>query len=137
MVYENETMMWVALGLAGLATLLMWQLGRGAKAKPTMADAPGGGAAGAGFDHLLLRFVHDASGERKGETVAVEGDQVIVKNQEAFFQVPANQLEESGAGLKIAGDLDWDAARRAGEAWRERSHKVIEYRPDEVPKDEP
>ena len=87
-------------------------------------------------EKMLLRFVEDEKGARVGETVAVEGDQMIVKAPGGFLAVPTSQLSESGAGLKLTGTFDEAAAKSAGEAWRVKSHKVITYDAKELPSDE-
>lgn len=84
-------------------------------------------------DRLLLRFVEDPQGRRVGETVAVEGDDLVLKDAAGFLVVPVGSVEENGPGLKMKEPLDESAARRKGDAWRERSHKVITYQESELP----
>lgn len=99
---------------------------RQAEAQQTISrESPG--------ETLLLRFVEDEKGTRIGETVAVEGETMIVKAAGGFRAIPISQLAEAGAGLKLTGTYDEDASRQAGEAWREKSHKVITYDPKELP----
>lgn len=90
---------------------------------------------GAGHDELLLRFVVDAAGQRQGETVAVDGDRIILKTPTGFASVPASRLKPEGASLRLEGEMDWAEAQREGEAWRTRSHKEITYSAEEIPKD--
>lgn len=137
MAEANTYVLWAALLVAAVAASLMWNLSR--KAKPQAAEAPGAAPSGPGQgpERLLLRFVHDETGQRKGETVAVDGDNIIVKTPDGFASVPAAQLVDEGGNLKVAGAVDWDAARRVGEEWRSRSYKEITYSPEEVPKEEP
>ena len=86
---------------------------------------------------MLLRFIDDESGTRIGETVAVEGDEFIVKDPKGFLAIPTASVREEGKDLKLTQTFDEAEARRKGEAWREKSHKVITYSEAELPKDEP
>jgi hypothetical protein len=87
-------------------------------------------------ERFVLKFVEDPNGVRIGETVAVEGDEAILKDARGFLAVPVADLSEAGEGLKLGRPIDETAARQRGEAWRERSHKVITYNESELPKDE-
>jgi hypothetical protein len=132
----NEVALAAALLTAVVSFGLMWRLTRSARAQPAAAAAaPSASMAGAGHDELLLRFVTDAAGTRQGETVAADGDHIILKTPQGFASVPAGRLRPDGAGLRLEGDVDWEAARRAGEAWRSRSHKEITYTSDELSQD--
>lgn len=84
-------------------------------------------------EDLLLKFVEDAEGKRYGETVAVEEGSLIIKDGQSFYKAPVEHFEESAQGVLVKGDVDWAAAKEAGEAWRERSTKVIEYDEEEIP----
>jgi hypothetical protein len=86
---------------------------------------------------MLLRFLDDESGTRIGETVALEGDEFIVKGPNGFLAVPTASVREEGKGLRLTQSFDPTSARQKGEAWRERSHKVITYADSELPKDDP
>lgn len=134
MALENQTTVWLALATALVAIVLMWRLTRSPKAKATPAAA--GPEAASPQESMLLRFVVDEKGERTGETVAVDGSNFILKRQDGFYAVPMAQVESAGDQLRLKGTVDWEAAKREGEAWRERSHKVISYAPEELPKDE-
>jgi hypothetical protein len=131
---SNDVMVWAALFVAAVAAILMWNLSRKPGAAP--AEATGAGPTVDAAEGKLLRFVHDAAGERKGETVAVDGERMSLKTPEGFASVPAAQLEEADTGLRLTSEVDWESARREGEAWRERSYKEIKYSPEEPPKDE-
>jgi hypothetical protein len=87
-------------------------------------------------EKLLLRFVEDQQGLRIGESVAAEGDDLIVKDGKGFLAIPASGVAESGEGLRLTAPIDESAARQRGEAWRAKSHKVISYSESELPKDE-
>jgi hypothetical protein len=84
-------------------------------------------------EDLLLQFVQDREGKRYGETVAVEGDQLIVKDGQTFYMAPLASFNKEGDGVLVTGPVDWEQASKDGEAWRERSTKVIEYDESEIP----
>lgn len=94
-------------------------------AQEAAQDSPG--------DGLLLRFVEDEGGRRVGETVAVEGADLVLKDAQGFLVVPITGVEENGPGLRLRGALDEAQARAKGNAWREKSHKLISYDPSELP----
>jgi hypothetical protein len=130
---ERALVVYAALAVAVIALILMWRLSRGG-ARPVAAGA-GPAAPSAASDELLLKFVVDSGGQRRGETVAVDGDRLILKTPDGFASLASAQLKPEGATLRIEGDVDWDDARKAGEAWRTRSYKEITYSPDEVPQE--
>ena len=73
-------------------------------------------------DTRLSRFaVHE--GNVVGESVAIDGDQLVLKQAGVFRTVPLAQVEAAGAELAIHGDVDWTAAEAAGAAWLERNRK--------------
>ena len=86
---------------------------------------------------MLLRFLDDESGARVGETVAVEGDDFIIKDPKGFLAIPTASVREEGKGLRLTQRFDEVSAREKGEAWRTRSHKVITYSESELPKEDP
>lgn len=96
---------------------------------PTLAD-------GEALTDVLSRFVFDAAGEKVGETVAMDGDKVIIKHGATFSAVPRRSLSEGDEGFNLAADVDLDAARAAGADWKARQHKEITYSADELPEDE-
>lgn len=129
---DSPLVMYAALATAAVCIVLMWRLSRSV-ARPVAASA--GAPAAAARDDLLLKFVVDASGGRRGETVAVDGERLVLKTPEGFASLPADRFKADGANLKVEGDVDWVAARAAGEEWRSRSYKEITYSADEVPKE--
>lgn len=75
---------------------------------------------------LVAREVLDEQGQRMGETVRVEGDEVVLKRETGFAVVPRAALREDGARLRV-GDVDWSAAMEKGEAWRRRQDDTMRY----------
>lgn len=126
------------IALAGvlILLLLMWSMARRVAPKPAPPTAAMA-APESLHESLILRFVTDEQGERLGETVSLDGDRVILKVKDGFVSVPASKIKDQGGNLQLDFGVDWDEARRLGEEWRARSHKVIEYSESELPKDEP
>lgn len=135
MAFADEPGAWITLAGVALLVYLMWTLAR--KARP-VAETPAPAAAPADEAHegLLLRFVTDEQGNRLGETVAVDGDRVVLKVKDGFVAVPADKIKAAGSSLQLDYGVDWTEAKQVGEAWRERAHKVITYSESELPKDE-
>lgn len=136
MVDQSDLVMWAAIGVAVVAAFMLLRLGRRAapQADPARAS-PAAPAPPQADENLLLKFVQDSDGNRRGETVAFEGNEVVMKGPQGFFLVPADRLKLEGDTVRVVGHVEWDAARAAGEAWRTRSTKVIEYSESELPKD--
>lgn len=71
---------------------------------------------------MLSRFaVHD--GDVVGETVAVDGDRLILKQVGVFKAVPVAAASLDGDEVRLDGDIDWAAAEAAGTAWLEANRK--------------
>ncbi len=68
--------------------------------------------------NLLCKFVHH-DGNVVGETVAIHGDQLILKQEGVFKSVPRNQIQEDGDDLLLSGFIQWDAAIQEGNAWHQ------------------
>ncbi len=67
---------------------------------------------------MLCKFVvHE--GSVIGETVAEEGESLIIKQAGVFSAIPTKQVQPDGAELRLTGSLDWDAAREQGAQWYE------------------
>ncbi len=83
-------------------------------------------AAGAEEEHSvdprLSRFaVHE--GEVVGETVAVEGDRLILKQAGVFKSVPAAIAVLEGDDVQLRGEVDWAKAEADGAGWLESNRK--------------
>lgn len=116
----------------------LWRGGVGRKAGsavPAPAPATTGTLAdamarpGAVAEPYLSRFVVDGSGERQGETISISGDRVIVKREGAFHSVALAAVTIESGEL-VAHGVDWEAAKREGEAWRATQasqHEALEF----------
>lgn len=67
---------------------------------------------------LLVRFARH-EGSVVGETVAVDGDRLILKQAGVFKAVPLAAAKVVGDDVVLTGDVDWAAAIEAGSAWHE------------------
>lgn len=115
-----------ALLLLALA-VVAWA-GKGVLAAPrkaaAAAEAPGPGPSR--DQALIARQVVDEQGQRLGETVRVEGDDVIVARGGSFLLVPRASLEEQGEKLKAVA-INLAEAEARGEAWRKQQEDVMAY----------
>lgn len=94
------------------------------RARATAASAEPGGAGGEGTVHpLLVKFARH-EGSVVGETVALDGDRLILKQAGAFKAVPARQAEVKGDDVVLSGSIDWAAAEAAGREWHEARRKA-------------
>lgn len=73
-------------------------------------------ASSAPVDPLLVKFArHD--GSVVGETVALDGDRLILKQSGVFKSVPRAQAEVHGDEVVLTGAIDWTQAAADGAAW--------------------
>lgn len=72
---------------------------------------------------ILCQFVFNAKGEQIGETIAFDGDLVIIKQKEKYLAVPAKHIETKDGKLVVAGVTDWTIAEKLAEKWKENSTK--------------
>ncbi|MEA3165423.1 MAG: hypothetical protein QOJ26_275 [Thermoplasmata archaeon] len=91
------------------------------RAKAKQAKATGGHD---GPVHpLLVKFArHD--GSIVGETVAIDGERLILKQAGSFKAVPVAQAAVVGDDVVLTGMIDWAAAEQAGRAWHESTRKA-------------
>lgn len=73
---------------------------------------------------FVARPVLNEQGERVGESVRVEGDDVVVKQGAVFLVLPKASLKDEGPHLRAAS-IDWTDAAKRGEAWRARQEDRI------------
>ncbi len=69
-------------------------------------------------DAWLLKFVRH-EGNIVGETVAREGDHLILKQAGVFKSVPTALASVAGDEVILKGDVDWAAAVALGTQWHE------------------
>ena len=93
------------------------------RARAVAAAAPGGADEGSSANPLLVKFARH-EGSIVGETVALDGDRLILKQAGVFKAVPARQAEVQGDDVVLSGDIDWPAAEAAGREWHEARRKA-------------
>jgi hypothetical protein len=95
-----------------------------ARSKARSAAAAGPGGEGAGAVHpLLVKFARH-EGSVVGETVAIDGDRLVLKQAGVFKAVPMRQAEVKGDDVVLTGAIDWPAAEAAGREWHEARRKA-------------
>ena len=72
---------------------------------------------------LLVKFARH-EGSIVGETVAIDGDRLIVKQAGSFKAVPVAQAAVQGDDVVITGAIDWPAAEKAGAEWHQSTRKA-------------
>jgi len=75
---------------------------------------------------LLCRFVLDGVGKKIGESIATDGDLIIIKTRKNFLGVPIKHIEEEGKTLMVKGLIDQDKAEEMGEQWRKESFQDMD-----------
>ena len=75
---------------------------------------------------LLCRFVLDGLGKKIGESIATDGDLIIIKTRKNFLGVPIKHIEEEGKTLMVKGLIDQDKAEEMGEQWRKASFQDMD-----------
>jgi hypothetical protein len=78
-------------------------------------------------NNLICRFVLDGTGNKVGESVAIEKDLLIIKSKNTYLGVPLKHIEEDGKTIIVKGLIDRDNAEMMGEVWRNESFKEIKY----------
>ena len=76
-------------------------------------------------DEILSRFIFNSKGEQVGETIGVEGKQLIVKNREKFYSIPFNSIHEKNDELVLKKKVNWERAEKKGEKWRKKALDLI------------
>ncbi len=118
---EHQTTLYTLLAvLAILVAVLMYNNSRARRE----ADRPADSAEDErGVDDVwLLKFVRH-EGDVVGETVAREGDHLILKQAGVFKTVPTALATVAGDEIVLRGDIDWDAATAEGMRWHEAHTK--------------
>lgn len=77
-------------------------------------------------NNLLCRFVLDGVGKKVGESIAIDGDIIIIKARDKYLGVPLKHIEEEEETLTVKGMVDQDKAEEMGEHWRKASFNEID-----------
>ncbi len=76
-------------------------------------------------DNILSRFILDRKGKQIGESIGVEGNQLIVKDRKKFFSIPLKSVQEKDNELLLKRKVNWAVAEKKGEKWRKHALDVI------------
>ena len=79
---------------------------------------------------FLARFVINNQGEKIGESIAVNKDILIVKDNDVLLGIPLKHISFEGKKLLAKGLIDTTKARKLGSDWKKEAYKEITY-PDE------
>ncbi|MBN1540491.1 MAG: hypothetical protein JW939_10130 [Candidatus Thermoplasmatota archaeon] len=89
-------------------------MARGKKRPNTLVEFDPGGFR----DEYLSRFLKDGDGTIKGETIDIDGDELVLKSGGDFFMIPISSVELASDFLLLNGNVDWKRAKELGERWR-------------------
>ncbi len=115
---DDQTVLYSLLGVLLILLAVLMYNNQRAKAASTMAPSGSDEDEGDLEDPMLLKFVRH-EGSVVGETVARDGDKLILKKAGVFKAVPLAAAAVAGDEVVLEGDIDWDAAKAAGMAWHE------------------
>ena len=76
---------------------------------------------------LIARFVITGNGKRIGESVTVNNDILIVKDEDQFVGIPLKHIDLEGKRIIVKGLFDKDKALELADSWRKSSYKEINY----------
>lgn len=82
---------------------------------------------------LLSRFVLNNKGETVGETLGLDGDDIVLKHEGSFLVVAQEAILEKDGMLLADANIDWDEARERGNEWQKASRDEIEYDGEGMP----
>ncbi len=109
----------VVIALVAAANRMM------SKANPLGEGQAAGDDDGHSVDPMLCKFVaHE--GNTVGETVAFDGERMILKDHGVFMAVDRSLATLDGETVVIQGYVDWDAAKEAGASWRAANTKGLD-----------
>ncbi len=102
--------------LAGVLVIILSMMGYNHFAALRANAGAGKRDEGPSVNPMLSRFVvHD--GNVVGEVMAADEAQLIIKHQGKFRAVDTHLAVLKDDEVHIVGDVDWDAAAKAGEGW--------------------
>jgi hypothetical protein len=121
----GDTQLYTVAGvLAILFAVIVYNNVAAMRARVQARSAKAGGPGHEGPVHpLLVKFARH-EGSIVGETVAIDGDRLILKQAGSFKAVPLSQAEVQGDDVVISGVVDWGTAAQQGTAWHESTRKA-------------
>lgn len=121
----GDTQLYTVAGvLAILFAVIVYNNVAAARARMQAKSAKPAGAGHEGPVHpLLVKFARH-EGSIVGETVAIDGERLILKQAGSFKAVPISQATVEGDDVVISGVVDWGTAAQQGTAWHESTRKA-------------
>ena len=87
-------------------------MARGKKVEEDLMDDP--------KVEYLSRFVKDESDNIMGESIGVEGKNIVIKEGNTFMIVPLDSLSLEGEILRIKKKINWKSAKKKGDKWKKK-----------------
>lgn len=124
MALDNTQLLTLAGVLVILFAVIVYNNVMAARARAKTAGTASTSGAGLGsrstssapVDPLLVKFARH-EGSIVGESVALDGDRLILKQAGVFKAVPKAQARVEGDDLVLTGAIDWTQAAADGAAW--------------------
>jgi len=69
-------------------------------------------------DEILSRFLVDRKDNILGESIGIEGKDLIIKHKNKFYIIPRSAVKLVGKKLILKRKVDWVAAQARGEGWK-------------------
>jgi len=73
------------------------------------------------LDDFLCRFVKDGKGKKIGESIAIDGDILIVKSGKKYMGIPLSHIMKNY--LRIKGLTNFNKAEELGKEWLKKHSK--------------
>jgi len=75
------------------------------------------------LDDFLCRFVKDGKDKKIGESIAIDGDILIVKSGKKYMGIPLSHIMKNGKYLRIKGLTNFNKAEELGKEWLKKHSK--------------
>ena len=69
-------------------------------------------------DEILSRFLVDKKDNILGESIGIEGPDLIIKHRNKFYLIPRKSVKLQGKKLVLRRKVDWVAALAKGKGWK-------------------
>jgi hypothetical protein len=69
-------------------------------------------------DEILSRFLVDKNDNIRGESIGIEGPNLIIKHKNKFYIIPRKAVKLVGKKLVLKRKVDWVAALAKGKGWK-------------------
>ena len=123
MAFDNQQLLTLVGVLVILFAVIVFNNVMAARSRGKARAAVAGSGEGDVVHPLLVKFARH-EGSVVGETVALDGDRLVLKQAGVFKSVPASQAEVRDGEVVLTGAIDWPAAEQAGMAWHEARRKA-------------